>query len=64
MRSLQDKWHPNWLVDTLLRLAFITVLAWAAVTVAIYLGATGEATLVFPYEPVPEGTAVPAPSKE
>ena len=38
MRKLQDKWHDNWLVDTLLRLGFITLLAWVAVPVAIYLG--------------------------
>lgn len=64
MSKLQDKWHDNWLVDTLLRLGFITVLAWIAITIAIYLGSPGEALPALTWETLPEGASTPTPSKE
>jgi hypothetical protein len=64
MANLQDKWHDNWLVDTLLRVGFITILAWIGIILAVYFGSAGESISVFMCEPLPEGESAPTPANE
>ena len=64
MRNPHDKWHDNWLVDTLLRLGLITLLTWLVITLAIYLGSMGELILPFACETLPEGKVTSTPPIE
>ena len=64
MRDPQGKWHPNWLIDTLLRLGLITLLTWIAIILALYLGSMGEAIPSLPGEPVPQATVTATPPTE
>ncbi|MEO8287033.1 MAG: hypothetical protein ABI670_11435 [Chloroflexota bacterium] len=55
MSKLQRKWHDMWLVDTLLRVGFLVLVTWIALTIAVYLTGAGEPLCIAPgpCEPVP-----------
>ena len=48
-------WHKNWFIDILLRLGFLVLITWVALTVALYLTGAGEPLCAepAPYQPLP-----------